>query len=133
MQEIFEKASRMKLRFDSLKGSLSVEDLWDLPLTSTVNRASLDTIAIGLNRQLKETSNDVSFVRPVERTNTELQLKFDVVKRIIDVRVAERDAAKAASDRDTKKQQLLEILARKENQELEGKSAEELRAMVNSL
>ena len=35
---MFQKASRLKLRFDSPKGLLSVEDLWDLPLTSAGNR-----------------------------------------------------------------------------------------------
>jgi len=127
---MFDQATRLKLRFETPRGSISVEDLWDLPLTGKV---SLDEIAIALHRQLREQVASVSFVKPAEPTSIELQLKFDVVKHILDVRVKERDDAKNESDRASKKQQLLEILARKQNAELEGKTAEELTTMINSL
>ena len=127
---MFEKATRLRLRFDTQRGSISVEDLWCLPLTGSV---SLDGIAIGLHKRLRETETSVSFVKPAEPDSEELQLRFDIVKHILDVRVKERDDAKTASERAGKKQQLLEILARKQNAELEGKTAEELTAMINSL
>lgn len=127
---MFDKATRLKLRFDSPRGLLTTEDLWDLPLTGKV---SLDGLAIGLARQLRDSDAAVSFVVPAEAASTELQLRFDVVKHVLDVKVKERDEAKTANDRASKKQQLLEILARKENAELEGKSAEELKNMINSL
>jgi hypothetical protein len=38
---LFQKATRAKLRFETPKGLLSVEDLWDLPLTSAINKANL--------------------------------------------------------------------------------------------
>lgn len=47
--------------------------------------------------------------------------------------MAERDAAKDAADRKEKKARLLELIARKQDEELAGKSAEELLALANAL
>jgi len=69
---MFEKASRSKLRFMSTKGLLTVEDLWDIPLTSK-NGVSLDDIAKSLHKQIKE-SEETSFVEEVSKKNTELSL-----------------------------------------------------------
>lgn len=129
---MFEKADRMKLRFDTPKGPLAVEDLWDLPLTSTTGKANLDDIAKGLFRQLKE-SDEVSFVQPTQSTDKTTQLKFDIVKHVIEVRVAERDATELARVNKEKKQLVLGIIAQKENEQLTNSSLDELRAMVQSM
>lgn len=131
---MFEQASRLQLRFDSAKGQLTVEDLWrkDIPLTSTTGKVNLDDIAKGLHRQLKDI-DDVSFVTPSARKDKGLQLKFDIVKYIIDVRVAERDAATEAVGRSEKKQQILSIIALKEVDALATTSIEDLRKMAAEL
>ena len=41
--DIFKQATKLKLRFSSVRGDLTVEDLWDLPLTSKSN-LSLDGV-----------------------------------------------------------------------------------------
>ncbi len=124
---MFEQATRLRLRFDTVKGSVSTEDLWTLSL------ANLDKVAVELHKQLRESNEAVSFVTPVSKKDNELQLKFDIAKHIIDVRVAERDAARVAAERSVKKQQLLEVLSRKQNAELENKTTEELTNMINAL
>ena len=54
---IFEEATRSKLRFDSLAGKLSVEQIWDLPLKEKKGVVdNLDRIAIATNKQLQESS-----------------------------------------------------------------------------
>lgn len=129
---MFEKATRLKLRFESLVGLISVEDLWDLPLTSTRGKANLDDIARGLSRKIKD-SQEESFVVKATAGNELLQLQFDIVKHVIDVRLSENEQAKQQKDAKDKKDQIMAIIARKKNEALEGASLEELQAMVASL
>ena len=128
----FEKASRIRLRFDTPQGSLTVEDLWALPLTSRTGRANLDDIAKSLNRQLKETAEE-SFVVKNNKTNEGLQLAFDLVKHVIEVRVAENEAADQAAAKKEQKQKLLALIVEKKDEDLKGKTVEELEAMVGAL
>jgi hypothetical protein len=128
---MFEKATRKKLRFESPIGALSVEDLWDIPLTST-SKTNLDDIARALYRQLKS-SDDVSFVKTESKSDETVQLKFDIVKHIIDVKVAEREAAQTASKNRERRQQILEIINRKENENLANSSIDELRKLAEAL
>jgi len=127
----FETASRLQLRFTTPKGSLSVEDLWDLPLTSSTS-ASLDNIAKGLNRQIKDADTE-SFVVKTTKADDILQLKFDIVKHVIEVRLAEADVAKTAKKKKEDKQKLLEVLDRKKNAQLESLSVEEIEATIAAL
>lgn len=128
---MFEKAARLKLRFDTPKGSLTVEDLWDLPLTSA-RGASLDEIAMGLNREVKAAAEE-SFVVKTTKSNAVLQLKFELVKHIIDVRLAENETAKTARETREKKDRILAIIARKQDEALKGAPLEELQRMVVEL
>jgi len=128
----FEKASRLKLRFDTAKGSLTVEDLWDTPLLSRANGLSLDTVARTLARSLKDTDTE-SFVVKTSKADEILQLKFDIVKHVIDTKLAEAEAAKTRAENHDKKGRIKEIIARKQNSKLEEMSEEELTAMVGAL
>ena len=130
---MFEKASRQKLRFTTPQGALSVEDLWDLPLTTNnSNRASLDDIAKSIFRKMKEDDIE-SFVVKTSKSNETIQLAFDIVKYIIEVRLAEADAAEVTRKNKEKKQQILALIAQKENETLAGQSLEDLRAMAETL
>lgn len=128
---IFEQAARAKLRFDSPKGSLSAEDLWDLPLTSTKG-VNLDSIARAHYLQLRS-GNDISFVNAGTATNVTDQLRFDIVKHVIVTKIAENAAANDAAKRKEKKQHLLGIIAQKEGEALTSMSIDDLRKMVNDL
>jgi len=88
-QQMFEKATRNKLRFMSGKGNLIIEELWDLSLRD------LDRLAQSINAELKETKQE-SFIpdsATEKRGSTTLNLKLDLVKYIIEVRYAERELA----------------------------------------
>lgn len=131
--ELFEKASRLKWRFYTPQGAVTVEDLWDLPLSSPRSpRANLDEIAIELNKQIQE-QNTTSFVKKTTNTRETLQNKFDLVLHIISVRQAEATDAETKQANAQKKAQILELIANKENESLGGKSIEELQALAASL
>jgi hypothetical protein len=126
---MFEKASRLKIRFQSPKGPLLVEDLWDLPLRSDTGKANLDDIARALNKILKS-QEDESFVTTSKPVDNVLQLKFDIVKHVIVTRLAENDAASKARENAERKQKILGIIAAKQDEALAKMSVEELSKMV---
>lgn len=133
MTDIFAIATRKKFRFDTTQGQLCIEDLWDLPLQTTrPNRASLDTIAIELNKELKD-SDTTSFVDDAPVSNDDVKAKFDIVLHIIEVRKAENKAEETQRVSAQKKQRMLELIANKEDEALAGKSIEELRELVGTL
>lgn len=129
---MFEKAARLKLRFDSPAGQLSVEDLWDLPLTSPAKKANLDDLAIHLDKELKETTTS-SFVKKTTKSNDVMKLKFDIVLKVIEAKQAEAEAADLKRTNAERKQRLLELVAQKQDEALKGKSVEELQQLINSL
>ena len=129
---MFDKAARQKLRFQTRAGNLSVEDLWDLPLSSSTKKVNLDEIAVELHTELN-TRKTISFVNNPAKDTDDTQLKFDIVKHIIDVKMAEN--AKAVGERElaAKKQKIMEIITQKENEALAGQSLEDLRKQLEAL
>ena len=128
---MFEKASRLKIRFDSARGQMSDKELWEIPLTSK-DGFSVDEIAKSLNRELKS-DEDESFVSKKSKTNEVLQLKFDIVKHVIKVRLDEAEVASQVKEVKEKKQKIMAIIAKKEDETLESVSIEKLREMLESL
>lgn len=129
--EIFEKAVRLKLRFNTIKGDLAVEDLWDIPL---VGDFSLDELAKSLNRAIKENA-DESFVVQAKKNEKEVldELRFTIAKHIISVKLADIEDAENATARKAYKEKLLTIIAGKKDAKLEGKSLKDLEKMVDAL
>lgn len=129
---IYKQATQLKVRFATPKGELTIEDLFDLPLSSGVGRPNLNDIAKGLHKRLKD-SDDVDFVDTVKRSDTLDQLKFDLVRDVIAVRVAERDAADIAAARKEEKQKIMALIEKKKDEALSGTSLEELEARLKAL
>ncbi len=132
MAEMFEVATRKKLRLGTDKGDITIEDVWDLPLTSSNNRPNLDDIARGLHRQLKNDDN-VSFGVKDRKSNPDIQLKFDLVKHIIDVKLAENESAAKERANKEQKQKILAIVAEKQDEGLKNMSVEDLLKMIDAL
>lgn len=133
---MFEKASKLKLRFTTAIGNLTVEDLWDLPLTKesspTRDYVSLDDIARSASRDLKA-SEEESFVVKKTRDNKIQQLRMDIVKHVIEVKLANIEKAEKSAITKEKKAKILAMLANKEDEALAGKSTEELQELLDDL
>lgn len=129
--DMFEKASRRKLRFETQNGLMTVEDLWDLPLTSKT-KANLDSLACAVYKRIEQ-SEKMSFVTEAKPADSDAILALDILKRVIAVR--QNEAAEASQRRELgrQKEKIMEIIERKEDQKLESASVEELRSMVRSL
>jgi hypothetical protein len=129
---LFELATRQAYRFESTKGLLSVEDLWQLPLTTRGNGTSLDDVAKNVYAQIKA-SEEVSFVAKQTTANTTLSNKLEIVKHIIAVKMNEADVAKVKADKAAERAKLMDILARKQEQSLENSTEEELLAKLAAI
>jgi hypothetical protein len=122
---LFERATRKKIRFNTTKGNVSTEDLWDLPLDK------LDAIAITLHGKVSDGAT-VSFI---DAPNTSAsfrddKMRFDIVKRVIEVRLGDKERAEKTAATKAKKQRVMEILDKKKDASLEDMSVEELEAML---
>ena len=132
MDNLFLQATREKFRFESSKGDLSVEQLWDLPLTSRTG-FDLDTVAKAVNVDLKA-SNEESFVNASNNPAvSRLQAKLEVVKAIIEVKLAQAEATKKRAEKVAERQRLMEVLHSKKDQELQGLSVEEIERRLAQL
>lgn len=124
-QNIFELASRMKIRF-AYRGMITVEDLWDLSVQE------LDRIFQKLNKALKE-SKEESLLSPQAKEDSELAIAVAIVRHIVEVKLAEAAVALAAVERKAKKEKILSILADKQDDSLRNMSQEDLTKMLEDL
>lgn len=124
-EKIFEYATRNKVRFP-FKGMISVEDLWDLSLTN------LDSIYKTLNKQVKQ-SEEESLLSTKASVDTELEVQIAIVKHIVSVKLAEKEASEKAHAKREQKQKIMSIIATKENEALQNSSIDDLKRMLDEL
>ena len=132
MTNIFEYAVRNKIRFESPRGALSVEQLWDVPLRSR-DGFDLDAVARTAYKTLKALTEE-SFVSS-ERTlaHEKAELTLAVVKHVIQVKLGEGAAAKRRAENREEKEKLLRILAEKQEGKLSSLTEKELQKRINAL
>ena len=125
-KNIFEIAVREKYTYN-FRGLIKTEDLYDLKLTD------LDTIYKGLKSDLAQLGED-SLIDSVDTEAKEtINNKIEIVKAVVDYK---REVKKNLEDSKAKaetKRRLKDLIAQKENETLEGKSLDELKAMLAEL
>lgn len=122
---LFEIATRRKYRFATNKGSLSVEDLWDLSSTQ------LDATYRAMTKELREQGGESLMQK--DNGNTVLADKIEIIKHIFLVKQEEIAARKAAEENRNKRQRIMEILEQKRDASLQNMSEEDLQKMLNDL
>ena len=122
---IFEVATRNGFRFN-FKGMISVEDLWAL------NVRDLDSVFKILNSQLKQV-NEESLLDVKTKQDQELDTKIEIVKYIVKVKQEEENMKLKAKEQKEKKQKIMEILATKQESNLQNMSEDELKKMLSEL
>lgn len=128
---MFEKATRIKLRFETVRGSVSVEDLWDLPLTSK-SGMSLNDVAKALNRNL-DMLEEEDFVGAPDPQRATYELAFNIVKHIIAVRQAEAQAKTDAAAKRARAAKIRDILDQKADAALQSMDESALKAELAAL
>src|SRR6185437_1959996 len=122
---LFEVATRNKFRFP-IRGLISVEDLWVLSLTN------LDSIFKTLNSELKQIKEE-SLLNTKSNADKELDMKIEIVKYIVAVKIEEENSKLQAKEKKEQKQKIMEILAVKQDENLQNMTPEELKDMLEKL
>ncbi len=120
--DIFEYAAENKLRFP-YKGSISIEDLYDLDVEE------LDMIFKTLNREVKK-SNEESLLAKKSDSDTKLNVKIEIIKKIVSKKLAEIEESKNAIMKKHKNEKIMELIAQKQDENLRSLSIDELKKML---
>jgi len=122
---MFEMATRNQFRF-AFKGMISVEDLWQL------SPRELDSIYKSLNSELKKVKEE-SLLEVKTKEDQILDIKIEIVKYIFKCKLEEEQLRLKAKEQKEKEQRLLEVLSKKQDEDLYSKSAEEIMKMIDEL
>lgn len=128
-------ALEQKWRFPSKRGPLTIEDLFDLPLTKN-NGLNLDTVAIEINKQLQEKQGSTSFVESTVEKSSEinkLDTMLEIVKTIIKQRQDEHEYKLNKAALDSKRKELQRLIDQKQNEALASLSVDELQQQLEAL
>lgn len=124
--ENFEKASKKKLRFESGKGKLTVENLWDLSLED------LDTIGIKVKKVLEQTGTE-SLISTKPKTNADDELRLAIIKHIIAYKLKQQEERANRQARAEKLNALQQLAAQKQTEEFSKQSLDEVLKQIAEL
>jgi hypothetical protein len=122
---MYKQASKLKLRFQTNVGSLSVEQLWDLP------QSGLSNAIKAVKKVLKKNDDDeLSFLEDTKIVDIENQLRFDILKDIYLSKKEEAEKLRTAAQDKEHNQKILTLIAEKKDDSLKGLSVEELEKLL---
>lgn len=133
MSDIFLTATKQRLRFPSKVGLLSVEDLWELDLTtSSPRKASLENIGADLLKKQRDLEGAGSILSTTTKSPEKdtVDLQIAILRKVAEVKQLENDARRNAAASASEKKRLLDAIAERELKEL---PVEELKKRVAAL
>jgi hypothetical protein len=132
MNDLFITASRRKFRFASERGDLTVEQLWDMPLTAK-SGFDLNNVARGVNNELKGLAEESFVETSTNPRRKTLEQMLEIVKTVIATKQAESKAATESAAKAALRAKLAEAIERKKDEKLDSASIEELEAQLAAL
>lgn len=129
---MYKIAARKKLRIATNRGNLSVEQLWDL------SKEEIGELAKSIRKRINDQKgvtgdSELDFLKPSAQTEETIdELTFRILKDIYTTKQAEEDKAHRRAAARENNRKILELIAKKQDQELENKSVEELEAMLQN-
>ena len=121
--DIYKQANRLGLRFNTNRGLLATEQLFQLSLTD------LDALAVSLDTE-RGKSGKKSFIRETSVGDEIAKLKFDVALDVLNTVMKEQKDARESLDNKRKNEKILALIAEKQDGALKEKTVEELEAML---
>lgn len=119
--DIYKQANRLGLRFNTNRGLLATEQLFQLSLTD------LDALAVSL--EISQTGKK-SFIRETSASDEIAKLKSDVALDVLNTIMKEQKDARESLDNKRKNEKILALIAEKQDGALKEKTVEELEAML---
>ena len=123
--ELFIEATKKNFQFP-FRGMINIIDLWELSVQN------LDLVFKSLNADYKK-SEEESLLSAQTKESEELSEKIEIVKYIVNEKLAEKKAKEDARKNREMKQRLLEIKAKRQDAALEGLSDAELDKMIQAM
>lgn len=131
--DIYKYAAQNRLLFPSNRGDLTLQDLFDMPLSSR-SGFDLDNVAKAVNNELKACGEE-SFVSTAA-TNPKkkpLEVALDVVKDVIATKLALNAEALARQHKAEERRKILDAISTKKDQALTSASIDELEKKLAAL
>ena len=122
---MYKQASQLKLRFQTSRGILSTEQLWDLSQTDLSNAIK------SVKKILKKSDDDeLSFLEDTKIVDVENQLRFDILKEVYLTKKKESEELRNAAETKAHNQKILALIAEKQEGKLRDMSVEELEKLL---
>lgn len=115
---------KAKARFNSVRGNLSMEQLFDLSLTD------LDQIAVSLNEQYESSKKSKSFLTKRSKKDKSIKMKLDFVLSVMEYKQNEHRKLKEVIETRQFNNKIASIIEKKKDQELESMDIEKLRKLM---